>query len=59
MEDQIHHLLLCLGIPSTYLGYWYLSYAVFLCLENEDYLTSVYKALYIDVSRHFDTNRQM
>ena len=58
MISQIQHLLLCLGIPSTYLGFRYLSHAVSICLENEDYLTSVYKALYIDVAKYFETSRQ-
>ena len=58
MVNQTQHLLLCLGIPSTYLGFRYLTYAVHLCLQNEDYLTSVYKTLYTDIAGHFETSRQ-
>lgn len=57
MINQTQQLLLRLGIPSTYLGYRYLSYAITLCMGNEDYLTSVYKVLYIDVAAHFKTTR--
>ena len=58
MVKQIQHFLLRLGIPSTYLGFRYLSCAASLCLDNEDYLTSVYKTLYTDVAGHFGTSRQ-
>mgnify|MGYP000244321314 CR=1 FL=1 len=57
MIKQIQHLLLRLGIPSTYLGYHYLCYALYLCVQNEDHLTSVYKILYADVADHYNTTR--
>lgn len=41
MIKQIQNFLLSLGIKSTYLGYRYLAYALYLCLQNEDYLTSI------------------
>lgn len=58
MINQIQQLLLQLGIQSTYLGFRYLVYAMYLCLKNEDYLTSVYKTLYIDIAEHFGSSRQ-
>lgn len=57
MGEKIQNLLLCLGINSTYLGYNYLTYALYLCTQNEDYLTSVYKALYVEVASYFHTTR--
>ncbi len=57
MIKQIQNFLLSLGIKSTYLGYRYLAYALYLCLQNEDYLTSIYKTLYTDVASYFHTNR--
>ena len=58
MTKTISHLLLSLGIPSTRLGHRYLCYALELCLKDEDYLLSVYKLLYVDVARHFNTSRE-
>lgn len=57
MVNQIQNLLLSLGIKSTYFGYHYLAYALDLCIQNEDYLMSVYKILYMDVAKHFHTSR--
>ena len=57
MTKKISHLLLSLGIPSTRLGHHYLCYALELCLKDEDYLLAVYKLLYVDVARHFNTTR--
>ena len=55
MTKNITNLLLTLGIRSTYLGFRYLTYALVLCLDIEEYLTSVYKTLYVDVAEHFQT----
>ena len=57
MTKKISNLLLSLGIPSTRLGHHYLCYALELCLRDEDYLLAVYKLLYVDVARHFNTTR--
>ena len=50
-------LLLRLGIRSTLKGFHFLLYALQLCLSNEEYLLSVYKTLYMDISAHFGTSR--
>ena len=50
---MVRHLLTSLGIPATYLGQRYLIYALHLCLENEDYFSSITKQLYPDVAQHF------
>lgn len=57
MKSTISNLLLSLGIPSTRRGHRYLYRALELCLENEDYLLSVYKTLYVDVAEHFGESR--
>lgn len=50
---MVRYLLTSLGIPATYLGQRYLIYALYLCLENEDYFSCITKQLYPDVARHF------
>lgn len=55
MEQEIRKLLLTLGIRSTYLGFRYLEYALSLCMKSETYLMAVYKALYVDVAKQFQT----
>ena len=55
MDKKIQNLLLRLGINSTYLGHKYLAYALSLCIQNEDYLTSVYKVLCMEVATHYAT----
>ena len=56
MCDSITKLLLQLGIRSTYYGFRYLHHALKLCLQNDGYLTSVYKTLYCDVAVEFHTS---
>ena len=56
MSEHICSLLLTLGIRSTYRGFYYLYYALLLCLQNEDYLLFVCKLLYTDVAKHFHTS---
>ena len=43
---EIEKLVRSLGIGATYRGYKYLCHAVFLCLQDEDYLLGVSKSLY-------------
>ena len=57
MKNKITDLILRLGIPSTRQGYRYLCRALELCLENEDYLLSVYKTLYVDVAKYYSDSR--
>lgn len=52
---QIELLIRSLGIGATYRGYRYLSYAILLCLEDENYLLSVSKLLYPEVARAYST----
>lgn len=56
MTDSITKPLLQLGIRSTYYGFRYLRYALELCLQDEHYLTSVYKTLYSEVAEKFGTS---
>lgn len=52
---KLSKLLLSLGIHGTLKGFRYIKYGLNLCLENEDYLISIYKALYPDIAKHFGT----
>lgn len=53
----IEQLIFSLGIRSTYKGFRYLRYALYLCLLEEDYLLSVYKDLYVAVAEYFGVSR--
>lgn len=50
---EIECLIRSLGIGATYRGYRYLSYALKLCIQDEDYLLSVSKLLYPQIAKHF------
>lgn len=52
---EIQYLVRSLGIGGNYQGYRYLTYAIYLCLENEDYLLSVSKLLYPEIAQTFQT----
>lgn len=52
---EIEYLVRSLGIGATYRGYRYLSYAIKLCLNDEDYLLSVSKLLYPQIAKQFCT----
>ena len=52
---EIERLIRTLGIGATYRGYRYLSYGVYLCLQNEDYLLSVSKLLYPEIAHTYAT----
>lgn len=52
---EIERLIRSLGIGATYRGYRYLSYAIHLCLQDENYLLSVSKLLYPEIARAFCT----
>ena len=44
-----------LGIGGNYQGYRYLTHALMLCLEDEDYLLGVSKLLYPEIARIYQT----
>ena len=52
---EIDRLIRSLGIGATYRGYRYLSYGIYLCLQDENYLLSVSKLLYPQIARTFCT----
>lgn len=54
---QIKQLVTSLHINATYCGYKYLCYALYLCLQNEDYLQKVWKLLYAEIAAHYDEKR--
>lgn len=55
MRD-IQKLVRSLGIGGNYQGYRYLLYALSLCLQNEDYLLSVSKLLYLEIAHTYQTS---
>ena len=56
MEDfRIEKLIRSLGIGATYRGYRYLSYGIYLCLQDENYLLSVSKLLYPQIAHMYCT----
>ena len=52
---EIERLIRTLGIGATYRGYRYLSYGVYLCLQDENYLLSVSKILYPEIAHTYAT----
>lgn len=52
---EIQYLVRSLGIGGNYQGYRYLTLAISLCLEDEDYLLGVSKLLYPEIARTFQT----
>ena len=55
--EQIKQTVFRLGIRSTYQGFHYLCYALYLCMQDDSYLLSVYKRLYTDVAEHLSVSR--
>lgn len=53
--SEIQQLLLHLGATPNYIGFHYTAYAIGLCLEENQRLLFVTKALYPDVAKHFHT----
>lgn len=54
--NEIPHLVRSLGIGATYRGYRYLTLALSLCYENEDYLLGISKLLYPHIARVYKTS---
>ena len=52
---EIEKLIRSLGIGATYRGYHYLSYGIYLCLQDENYLLSVSKLLYPQIAQIYRT----
>lgn len=53
---EIERLIRSLGIGATYRGYHYLSYGIYLCLQDENYLLSVSKLLYPQIAHMYCTS---
>lgn len=54
-NNNIHYVLLKLGVPPHLRGYTYIVYAMELVLIDPDLLQHITKGLYIDVARKYDT----
>lgn len=55
-QPEIYNLLYRLGLTANYTGFFYLSYAIALCLERPDRMLLVTKWLYPEVARQYQTN---
>lgn len=53
--ENLSQLIHRLGINATYRGYHYLYRAVILALSNEEYLLSITKKMYLDISSYYHT----
>lgn len=53
---QIYDLLYQLGVTANYMGFFYTSYAVWLCAQEPERLQLVTKWVYPDVAEHYQTN---
>ena len=53
---EIYNTLYRLGITAKYRGFFHISYAVQLCIQQPDRLLMVTKWLYPEVAKHFHTN---
>ncbi len=53
---QIYDLLYQLGVTARYVGFFYVSYALQLCVKQPERLQLVTKWVYPDVARQYDTN---
>ena len=54
--DRIYDILYRLGISANYVGFFYASYGVWLCSQQQERLLLVTKWLYPDVAAHYNTN---
>lgn len=53
--NLLHEVLLSIGVPPNIHGYQFIVKSLELIMENEEYMHSVTKGLYIDVATHFHT----
>lgn len=51
--NQIHKVLLSIGVPPNLLGYSYIVYALELILINPDYMHAITKELYADIAEKY------
>lgn len=58
IEHEIQLMLLDLGIPTTLLGFLYLTYAVQLSLASFEYISRLSKLLYVEVAEKYQTDPQ-
>lgn len=59
MDDRftdIYELLLRLGIPSKYVGFFYSTQAIYLAVLNPEKLQYVTKEIYLEVAKIYKTN---
>lgn len=55
---EIRAVLYEMGVSEKYMGFFYILYAVELCIDRPDRLLFVTKEIYPDVARYYQTNWQ-
>lgn len=55
-KSKIHSLLRRLGLNNSYLGFFYLTYAIQLVIEDESRLIYISKWLYPDIAKKYNTS---
>ena len=56
ISAETQNLLYRLGLTANYRGFFYISYAIALCIEKEERLLLVTKWLYPEVAKRYGTN---
>ena len=55
-QTEIFDLMCRLGVTANYIGFFYMAYAVQLCMEQPERLSLVTKWVYPDVAKRYKTN---
>lgn len=53
---SIHNIMIRLGIPSNYIGFYYITFAIYLSIQDISRLEFITKLLYPDIAKFFNTN---
>ncbi len=52
-DDELHEVLLSIGVPPNLLGYSYIISALELTMQNHMYLHNITKGLYVDIAEQY------
>lgn len=55
-KAEIHNLLRRLGLNNSYLGFFYITYAIQLVLDDESRIIYISKWIYPDIAKKYDTS---
>ena len=56
IKNEIRFILRQLGVKTSYVGYKFISYGIYLVLQDQSYLHHVTKKLYIDIALKYKTS---